>query len=60
MVLMLRELRVMHAKLRLLQIKEYFILEIQHGDDSFGIYFPSYEIDTFKFLLNIQPEDIEE
>ena len=34
----------------------YYILEIQRGEQSFGLYFPSYELPVLRKLLNLDSE----
>ena len=37
--------------------KPYYILEIYHGGKLFGLYFPCYELETFKKLTGLNPRD---
>ena len=41
----------------MLTMKYHYIIDIKHGNDEYGILIPSYEIETFKFLLNLTPSD---
>ncbi len=40
--------------------KPYYILEIRHGGDHLGIYFPCYELEVFERMLGITADGAEE
>ena len=37
--------------------KPYHILEIEHGGELYGLYFPCYELNTFEFLTGLTAEE---
>lgn len=40
-----------------IHIRSYAILELERGGETFGIYFPSYEIDKISILVGLIPEE---
>ncbi|MBQ9806892.1 MAG: hypothetical protein IJW49_10370 [Clostridia bacterium] len=43
----------------MLLIKPYYVLELEHDGEAYGIYFPPYERPAFERLLNMSPEEAE-
>ena len=39
-----------------IHVKPYHILEFLHNGESWGIYFPSYELSTFEVLTDLKAE----
>ncbi len=54
-----RQYKITANNMGLIFFKTYYILELERGGETYGIYFPVYELPTFESLLKMSPEAAE-